>query len=49
MTTEPSSCVDVDLVVMMWGAVEVREPRLSVVEIKTRVVKVVLYDIAIGQ
>lgn len=42
MTREPSICVDVDLVVMREGAVEVREPRLSVVEMKTRVVKVVL-------
>ena len=33
MTKEPSDCVDVDVDVMMAGAVKVWEPRLSVVEI----------------
>lgn len=40
VTREPSDCMDVDLDVMREGAVKVREPRLSVVEMKTRVEKV---------
>jgi len=42
VTNEPSDFVDVDFDVMKEGAVEVWEPRLSVVEMKTRVEKVVL-------